>query len=149
MAYNKIFVERDVNINDKTVLSEMRRQNEQLDVTFALDDDTELKAHNILLSANSPKFRSIFSKYSQSTPVLYLRGINHMEMKTLLDFIYHGSVSIEESKLNEFFKLGKEFEIFGLMEFEEGHMKDIGLNSTHTVSIDEYKESSVNHNKTK
>ena len=45
-----------------------------LDVTLVCDDDDQIGAHKVILSAASTFFKNIFKRNQHSHPLLYLRG---------------------------------------------------------------------------
>ena len=57
----------------REMLHEMMKSNELTDVTLVCDDNTQFKAHKIVLSACSLVFKSIINNLSQSCSVIYLR----------------------------------------------------------------------------
>ena len=74
----------------REMLHEMMKSNELTDVTLVCDDKRQFKAHKIVLSACSSVFKSIFNDLPQNCPVIYLKGIQHQEMESLLEFMYLG-----------------------------------------------------------
>ena len=86
----------------REMLHEMMKSKELTDVTLVCDDKIQLKAHKIVLSACSSVFKSIINDLSQNCSVIYLRGIQHQEMESILEFIYLGaaSFSVESGNIN-------------------------------------------------
>ena len=99
----------------------MRHESEQLDVTFVLNDEREIRAHKFLMSVHSPKLRKLFSKYPGDSPVLLLGRFDYHQVQKVVDFVYTGSVEIEETNLQEFLAIGKDLEIMGLSDAESSH----------------------------
>ena len=54
------------------------------DVTLVSDDQTQFKAHKIVLSACSPVFKKIIDSNPSQHPLIYLRGIHSYEMESIL-----------------------------------------------------------------
>ena len=73
----------------KEMLHEMMKSEYLTDVTLISDDKLQFKAHKIVLSACSAVFKSIIDDVPQNS-VIYLRGIHHQEIKSILEFIYLG-----------------------------------------------------------
>lgn len=89
---------------------------ENSDLTFVCDDLQTIKAHKNILSASSPAFEKMFG-YSQGTVMfLYMRGIKHNILESLLEFIYVGEVHFQEECLEEFISVARSLEITGLNE---------------------------------
>ena len=64
----------------RDMLKEMMTSNDFADVTLVCDDKKEIKAHRNILSACSPVFKNMLKIDQQSNhPVIYLRGIQHLE----------------------------------------------------------------------
>ena len=81
------------------------------DVTLISDDKKALKAHRNILSACSPLFKNIFQMDTNNHPVIYLRGIKHSEIESILQFIYLGETKLSEDCLNELLLVAKSLEI--------------------------------------
>ena len=86
-----------------------------LDVTLVCDDDDQIGAHKVILSAASPFFKNIFKRNQHSHPLLYLRGISKKDLKALLDFIYSGETQVPQEELEEFMALATSLKVIGLV----------------------------------
>ena len=95
----------------REMLQEMMKTTELTDVTLVCDDKTQFKAHKIVLSACSSFFKSIISDLPVKNSVIYLRGIQHQEMESILEFMYLGVASINQERLNEFLDIAKNLKI--------------------------------------
>ena len=51
------------------------------DVTLVCDDQTQLQAHKIVLSACSPVLKKILLNNPHQHPLIYLRGVMQQEMQ--------------------------------------------------------------------
>ena len=80
------------------------------DVTFVCDDQTQFKAHKLVLSACSPLFRSILSGNTHSQ-FIYLRGIAKEEMESVLQFMYLGEATFHEERMKEFLNVANDLDI--------------------------------------
>ena len=74
---------------------EIRESKDFFDVTL-VSDERQLEAHKVIISACSPFFRDILRRNPHQHPMLYLRGVKHRELESVLDFIYHGEVNFVE-----------------------------------------------------
>ena len=81
------------------------------DVTLISDDKKPIKAHRNILSACSPVFKNIFQMEINNHPVIYLRGIKHSEIESILQFIYLGETKLYKDSLNELLLVAKNLEI--------------------------------------
>merc|ERR1712115_29450 len=98
--------EFDTNI--RGYLRILREDQRLFDVTLVTDDGQHIQAHKIILSAGSRFFSDIFLKSNQTNMLIYLKGINSVQLEHLLDFIYNGEASIGQDKLKEFLETGKD-----------------------------------------
>ena len=53
------------------------------DVTLVFDDQVKFKLHKFALKACSPVFESIFQESFELKSVVYLRGLNQLELKPI------------------------------------------------------------------
>ena len=95
----------------REMLHEMMRSNELTDVTLVCDDKKQFKAHKIVLSACSSVFKSIINELPQNSSVIFLRGIQHEEMESILEFMYLGVATFYKERMNEFLNVSKSLEI--------------------------------------
>ena len=95
----------------REMLHEMMKSNELTDVTLISDDKKHFKAHKIVLTACSPVFKSIINELPQNSSVIYLRGIQHQEMESILEFIYLGAATFSVERMGEFLEVAKDLEI--------------------------------------
>ena len=70
-----------------------------------------MKAHKFILSACSAVFKKIINDIPQQDSVIYLRGIQHQEMESILEFMYLGKATFYESRMEEFLKVANDLEI--------------------------------------
>ena len=63
---------------------QLYQEGEYADVTLVSDDQTQFKAHKIVLSACSPVFKKIIENNPSQHPLIYLRGIQSYEMESIL-----------------------------------------------------------------
>ena len=80
------------------------------DVTLVCDDRVKIKAHKIVLKACSTVFETIFNSDSNNNTI-YLRGIQHQEMQSLIQFMYLGEATFYQDRMNEFLRVGKDLEV--------------------------------------
>ena len=82
------------------------------DVTLVTDDRKKIKAHRNILSACSSVFKEILSMDPQNYhPLIYLKGIQYMEMEPILQFIYLGEARFYEERMIEFLDAAKNLDI--------------------------------------
>ena len=81
------------------------------DVTLVCDDQTQFKAHKIVLGACSPVFKKIIDNNLTQHPLIYLRGIQSYEMESILQFMYLGEGKFCYERMGEFMKVAKDLEV--------------------------------------
>ena len=81
------------------------------DVTLVCDDQTQFKAHKIVLRACSPVFKKIIDNNPSQHPLIYLRGIQSYEMESILQFMYLGEGKFYYERKGEFLKVAKDLEV--------------------------------------
>ena len=96
----------------RNILKEISSDDSFADVTLVTDDKKQIKAHRNILSACSPVFKNILQLDSNNTnSVIYLRGIHHSEVESIMQFIYLGEARFYEERISEFLMVSKDLEI--------------------------------------
>ena len=98
----------------------IREDQRLLDVILVTDDSQHIQAHRMILSAGSQFFNNIFLKNNQVNLLIYLKGINSVQLELLLEFIYNGEVSVGKEDLKEFLETGKELQLMGFEDDVSG-----------------------------
>ena len=93
----------------------LRAEEDLFDVTLVSDDQRQVSAHKLVLSACSSFFKNIFKKNSHSHPLLYLGGVSFDNLEFILDYIYQGEVLIFQEQLDGFLDTAKKLNITGLI----------------------------------
>ena len=95
----------------KNIMQEMI-DDEYKDVTLVSDDKQSIKAHRNILSASSPVFKHMLELVTQSShPVIYLRGIQFLEIESIIKYIYLGKAELLQERMNEFLSAATNLEI--------------------------------------
>jgi len=110
-----------------------------MDVTLACEDDDQLTAHKVVLSACSPFFRTVLRRNPHQHPLLYMKGIRYNDLESLLNFMYYGEVNIAQEELNSFLAVAEELQVKGLTQKENtasgsSSQKTNNLNTSHQTS---------------
>jgi len=101
-------------------LSKYKEKGVFCDVTLACEDDKEIKAHRVVLSASSPFFERVLRRSDHANPWLYLAGVKSKEMESILQFIYRGETQVAEHDMVRFLKKANLMEIQGLTGWNDG-----------------------------
>ena len=69
----------------KKFMSDLYTSETYSDVTLVCDDQMKMRANKLVLRACSPIFESMLSDLDQAqNTIIYLRGINHLELESIL-----------------------------------------------------------------
>ena len=86
------------------------------DVTLVCDEDKQIKAHKVILSACSPLLKKILMRNPHQHPLIYLGGIKLHHIQSIISFIYLGQTEVSEDDLEEFMETAKHFQVKGLVQ---------------------------------
>merc|ERR1712096_146677 len=79
----------------------------------------QIQAHKIILSAGSNFFSNILRQTKHSSPFIYLKGINRVELEYVIDFLYNGEAYVAQEELNKFLEIAQELQVKGLQSNQE------------------------------
>jgi hypothetical protein len=97
-------------------ISDVFTENSFSDVTLVSDDLIQFQAHKCVLSASSPVLKNLLLNNPHSHPLIYLRGVEHQELKSILQFIYLGEARFYEGNMDKFMEAVKDLQIKQLAE---------------------------------
>ena len=86
------------------------------DVTLITEDNQYIEAHKLVLCSSSPFFESIFTKQTGHNLSIYLHGISHRTIKSVLEFISLSKTKVIASELERFMEVSRQFQIKGISE---------------------------------
>ena len=98
----------------------LRNADDFYDVTLVSDDQQQVSAHKVVLSASSEYFKNILKKNKHSHPLLCLNGVKSNDLHNILDYIYNGEIQIFQDDLDSFLATAKRFQLEGLNQGKEG-----------------------------
>merc|ERR1712001_527442 len=93
------------------MFKDLYEEEKHSDVTLVSDDQTQFKAHKIVLRACSPVFKKIIDNNPTQHPLIYLKGIQSYEMESILQFMYLGEGRLIYDRMAEFIKVAKDLEV--------------------------------------
>merc|ERR1712126_527838 len=90
------------------------------DVTLVSDDNLQISAHKLVLSACSEYFKNIFknNKNPYHHPLVCLSGVSSEDLNSIIDYMYNGEVNIYQEELDRFLNVAQRLKLEGLMENE-------------------------------
>lgn len=83
-------------------------------VTLVTEGIKQIKAHKVVLSSFSPFFREILVTNPHQHPLVYLRGVRHDHLQSMVDFIYLGQTKVKVEEVAEFMQVATDLQIRGL-----------------------------------
>ena len=93
---------------------DLRKETDFSDVTLVCEEDSQIEAHRIILTACSPFFSAILKRNKHSHPMIYMRGLKARNLGAVVDFMYHGEANIDQEDIEAFLALGEELRLKGL-----------------------------------
>ncbi|XP_031779509.1 protein tramtrack, beta isoform isoform X4 [Nasonia vitripennis] len=101
-----------------SVFDQLLHDESFVDVTLAVEGQL-LRAHKMVLSACSPYFQALFTGHPDKHPIVILKDVPYVDMRSLLDFMYRGEVSVDQDRLTAFLRVAESLRIKGLTEVNE------------------------------
>merc|ERR1712126_317130 len=115
----------DFERNVSQSFTKLRKESNLFDVTLVSDDQKQVTAHKLVLSACSDFFKNIFNSNTHSHPLIYLDGVGASELNLVLDYIYQGEVQIYQEKLDRFLEIAKKLKLDGLLATDDNQENNI------------------------
>lgn len=84
----------------------------------------------MVLSACSPYFQALFVNHPDKHPIVILKDVPYSDMRSLLDFMYRGEVSVDQERLTAFLRVAESLRIKGLTEVNEEKYDSIASSLT-------------------
>lgn len=109
--------------NISSTLSEERNNVDFTDVTLVCEDGTKMEAHKLVLSGGSNLLNKMLRLKKGSSSIIYMRGLKNKNLTAIMDFLYHGEVSINQDDLHEFLAIAEEFQLKGMVGVKEEFAK--------------------------
>ena len=112
--FSKVFERSEFGDVAKNTLEDLLSDGNFTDVTLVTEDNKQIKAHKVILSACSPFFKHVLSTNHHPHPLLYLKGVDSLSLTCLLQYMYLGRVQVQVDTLQAFIKAAKDLKVFGL-----------------------------------
>ena len=95
------------------------------DVTLVTDDNNQISAHKLVLSACSDYFKSILKTNRASILLICLEGVNKSDIDNFLEYMYFGEVQLLQHDLDRFLNIAQRFKIKGLLSDNSNDKSDV------------------------
>ena len=106
--------------SDENLLSTLSRQARKSafsDLVLVCEDNEIVSAHQVILSSSSSFLRSLLLQHKENLtgerPTILIPDITKQDLEDLLQFMYHGTVTLEENRYQHLVNLSK---LFGFEE---------------------------------
>ena len=99
-----------------TTMKNVYRSEMFADVTLISEDLREVRGHKLVLASGSKVLSRILSRpeMGQHQQVLYLRGILHDDLMSILQFIYLGEVTVAQERLASILQAAEDLKVYQL-----------------------------------
>lgn len=94
----------------------------------------------MVLSACSPYFNALFVNHPEKHPIVILKDVPFADMRSLLDFMYRGEVSVDQERLTAFLRVAESLRIKGLTEVNDDKPSNNNNNSSNINNNSNNKE---------
>ena len=111
----------DFDTNTTKAFGLLRNEDFLKDVTLVGDDNHQVAAHKLVLSACSEYFKTIFKSNKYPNLLLCLEGMSSSDISNILDYIYNGEVKIFQDDLERFLAVAQRFKLKGLLGGDSQH----------------------------
>ena len=101
----------DFQSNVSNSFSLLRNEDYLHDVTIVTDDNEQVAAHKLILSACSEFFKNIFKKNKHPNPFLCLEGVSSKDFRNVMDYMYNGEVNIFQEDLHKFLNVAQRLKL--------------------------------------
>ena len=105
----------DFTSNTSKAFSSLRHEDYLHNVTLVSNDNQQVSAHKLVLSACSEYFRSIFRNSPNNHPFLCLDGVTKQDLTNIMDYMYNGEVHVYQDDLDRFLNMAERFKLQGLL----------------------------------
>ncbi|XP_014609142.1 PREDICTED: uncharacterized protein LOC106789457 isoform X2 [Polistes canadensis] len=110
------------------VIRQLLEDDCMVDVTLSAAGE-RIHAHRIVLSACSTLFQEVLSQVNEDHPTIILSDISAQDIKSIIEFTYHGEVRIPVENINSLLDAARSLRICGLNEIDDFDENDTIIDS--------------------
>ena len=114
----------DFQSNVSNSFSLLRNEDYLHDVTIVTDDNEQVEAHKLVLSACSEYFKNIFKKNKNPNPLLCLEGVSSKDVRNVMDYMYNGEVQIFREEIDRFLNVAQRLKLEGLLTYSDAKQEE-------------------------
>ena len=104
----------DFQVNISSAFRDLKDDRDFTDVTLACEDGQQVEAHKVVLISSSPFFLNLLKMNKHPHPLIYMRGLKHDDLVSIMDFLYHGEANVFQENLDSFLGIADELQLKGL-----------------------------------
>ena len=101
--------------NASNAFSSLRHEDYLHNVTLVSNDNQQVSAHKLVLSACSEYFRNIFMNNQSKHPLLCIDSVTKEDLNNIMDYMYNGEVHVYQDDLDRFLTITQRFKLQGLL----------------------------------
>ena len=131
------------NMSASACLSAEFTENSFSDVTLISDDLIPIKTHRIVLSLLSPVLKNILIDNPHPHPLIFLRGVNHQELYSIIQYIYLGETVIHTSNINRLTQTVEDLQIKRLIDLDLYNNYEISKQDTNQDNVAEADDENI------
>jgi len=109
--------------NIVSALEDLKTDEAFVDVSLSCDGHT-IQGHKVILSACSPYFKKILRDNPCRHPVLILNDMDLEVLEALVTYMYHGTVSVPQNRLQSFLQTAEALKIKGIVDTSSNDEND-------------------------
>ena len=96
-------------------------EQDRSDVTLVCEEDQQIEAHKVILTAGSPHPINVLEETKHPHPMIYMRETKAKDLKAVLDPTYHGEANINQEDINGLLALAKKLHLKRYFPFSPLH----------------------------
>ena len=128
----------DFKENVNTAFGSLREDKDFSDVTLACEDGQQVEAHKVILAASSPFFQNLLKRNKHPHPLIYMRGVQSLDLVAIIDFLYFGEANVCQENLDSFLVIAEELKLKGLTGQKSSVVKEEDI--ANAEPVDKIKE---------
>merc|ERR1712012_810634 len=107
-----------------------------VDVSLTCSTGQTVRCHKVLLAAASPYFQRLFSESGTKHPVVILPQVGLSELQDVVEYIYRGEISLNQSRLASFLSVSRSLQLNGLEKFIKEEVKEEKMEDVEEEEMD-------------
>ena len=126
-----------------STFKQLREEKDFFDVSLVCEDNSQVEAHKVVLSACSPFFKAVLQRNPHQHPLMFLKGVHLSDLTSILNFMYLGEANIAQEDLTKFLAVAEDLQIKGLTQEENSNQPVQSKHSSITPTQRKSKNTSV------